>query len=155
MGLAIRADAAEIKRFLSDFLKVNVPIANMRARIDDHNIITTINRGLGYCQVKVRESEKSAKVEALFPRGEAIRKLKPVLRQALREVLVRWPDSGSWRVWAQFWDPRDKNGRFDGGEGEVRAWAAAYPPGVVDVVPPDKRGGAWTGESTIDRMLAA
>ena len=155
MGLATRADAAEIKRFLSAFLGVNVPIAKMRARIDDTNIITAIIHGLGYCQVKVREHEQSVKVEALFPRDEKIQKLRPVLQQALREVLVRWPDSGSWRVWAQFWDPKGKDGRFDNGKGEVRAWAAAYPPGLVDVVRPTKIGEAWTGESTIGRMLAA
>lgn len=154
MGLAIRADAEEIKDFLQDFLKVTVPIANMRARIDDPNIITTIIHGLGYCQLKIRENEKSIKVEALFPRGEKMEKLRPILNQALREVVVRFPNADDWRVWAQFWNPKgpEKN-RYDGGESEVRKWVSAYADGMVELVPPDQPGGLWTGQSTIGRML--
>lgn len=149
---ATLADAPEISRFLGDFLEVTVPDDNTRARIQDENIITTINPGRGYCQIKVRPREQSVKIEALFPRGESVTRLRPILNRALQGVLLRFPTAGRWRVWAQFWDPKGEDGRFDGGEGEVRAWAAAYPPGMVEVVPPDRPGDLWTGQSTIGRM---
>lgn len=148
MGLATRADAAEIKGFLSDFLGVTVPIAKMRARIDDPNIITTITPGIGYCQLKIRESEKSVKVEALFPRGEDVRKLRPILRKALREVMVRYPAAGAWRVWASFWGPVGADGRPDGGESECLKWQPEWPGSVV-YQRPEKN---WVIESTMDQV---
>ena len=149
---ATLADAEEIKELLSDFLGLNVPIAKMRSRIEDPGIITTIDPGVGYCQIKVRRGD--VKVEALFPRGVPVTRLRPILDRGFQRVLARFPMAGPWRVWAQFWDPKGADGRFDGGEGEVRAWAAAYPRGVVDVVPPTERDDAWTDESTIERLLA-
>lgn len=162
-GQATLAEATRVKDFLDDFLGLDTPVEKMRLRLADPNIITAIEPGVGYCQIKIRKEEKSAKVEALFPRGADAGVLRPLLQEALKIVKQRHASAGSWRMWASFWKATDAQGKRDGGESECLTWQAQYPPGVVTVTAPGDRlpggavneAGVFVAESTLDRVLAA
>lgn len=158
--LAVAADATEIEDFQEALFKLRPQRHNTLARIGARHIITIIEPSVGYCQIKVREDEQAAKVEALFPRAEPeednIDALAPILGETLWAVLDEYPRAGKWWVWGQFWYPKDDQGEYDGGKSACEAWAARIP--GARVVPPDKRDnadGLWRIEYEIEAAAEA
>ena len=142
------ADAPEISQKLGDFLGVVVPEENTKRRIAASNIVTNIEPGVGYCQMKMRKEEAAAKVEALFPRGTSIMTLKPILGGCALQSYQWFLDGGMSRrkarrvlIWASFFGAVDARGNPDQGESECKAWEPQWPGSRV--VPPSTRGDLW------------
>ena len=143
-GRDTNSDALQIKALLDDFMGLDIPVEKMRARLSDPNIITAIEPGVGYCQLKIRHKEKSVKVEALFPRGESVEVLKPILQYALIGAHV----PPTWRVWATFWKAVDATGERDNGESECRKWQTMWPGSTIRKV-----NGQWVIEARMSQVI--
>jgi len=154
---AISTDADAIRTHLLDFFAdvrarfgdaaplPDISLEKIRLRMAAPHIITIIEPGVGYCEVKVKEQESEVKVESLFPRGTDRRLLKPILDAALAEALLRYPHP-RWRVWASFFYAVNAQGEADLGESECRAWQPLFAGSTVRF---DDTIGTWVIASTL------
>ena len=158
--LCTSSDASALAQHLTTWANqvgttVRIDLNKIKAGLADPNHLAIIDTATNtFLLLNVDRTSHEVQVESIFTDNATPLKIKSLLKDICQRVLIKFPNSSGWHIWAEFLWGRDAQGNPDGGKSACLKFQQLFPYATVKQVSPENPKGQWIIEYTVGGIVA-